>query len=196
MFITPNRNIHRSRRQQGASLIEVLVAILILSFGMLSLAGMLSFGVQMPKLAGFRATASNLASSHIERIRANPTGFSAGSYSAALNESSGWSFTAIDISGTNCSFTGTQCTPATLAIADTNAFRNIVRRELPAGDILIQCSTNPCANTSSGDLWVIWQEPGTYAALDPSSTDNCPAAATTAYSSPEPRCLYVRFKVE
>jgi hypothetical protein len=56
-------------RQGGASLIEVLVAVLILSFGLLSLGAMLSLSVQMPKLSGFRTTATNIASDHIERIR-------------------------------------------------------------------------------------------------------------------------------
>ena len=36
--------------QIGASLIEVLVAMLILAFGMLSLSSMLSLAVQLPKL--------------------------------------------------------------------------------------------------------------------------------------------------
>jgi Tfp pilus assembly protein PilV len=67
-------------RQGGASLIEVLVAVLILSFGLLSLGAMLSLSVQMPKLSGFRTTATNIASDHIERIRANPDGFKNGAY--------------------------------------------------------------------------------------------------------------------
>ena len=47
--------------QTGASLIEVLVAVLILSFGMLSLGGMMAYGVQLPKLAAYRADAATLA---------------------------------------------------------------------------------------------------------------------------------------
>ncbi len=186
--------------QSGASLIEVLIAILLLSFGMLSLAGMLSYSVQLPKLSAYRATAANLAASHVERIRANPEGFakpdnSGGYYTAALNESSAWSFTPIAVSGSNCSYTGTQCTLQTLAAKDINEFRNLVRRELPAGDMITKCSTSPCVKTSYGELWVVWQEPSTFAALSAAS-DNCPSEATTAYSNPAPRCLYIRFKVE
>ena len=61
-------------------MLEVLIAILLLSFGMLSMAAMVSFVVQMPKLSGYRATAVNLASDYIDRIRANPAGFSSGGY--------------------------------------------------------------------------------------------------------------------
>lgn len=183
--------------QVGASLIEVLVAVLLLSFGILSLGSMLAFGIQLPKLSAYRATAATLAASHVDRIRANPIGFSAGNYTAGLNDTTDWSFTAIAISGTNCSFGGTQCTSSTLATADTNEFRNAVRRELPAGEVLVQCSTSPCAKTSYGEVWVIWQEPSTFAAMNLAS-DNCPSAATTLYVSPKPlpRCLYIRFKVE
>lgn len=196
--------------QYGASMIEVLVAILILSFGMLALGSMLSLSVQLPKLSGYRATAANLAASHVERIRANPEGFAnpdnvtGGNYAAALNNSSGgWSFTTIAVSGSNCKYTdGTQCTPATLAAADINQFRSTIRRELPAGDMITKCThpttgaaASPCLRTSVGELWIVWQEPSTYALLD-SSAGNCPSEATTAYSNPAPTCLYVRFKVE
>lgn len=188
-----------NHHQSGASLIEVLVAVLLLSFGLLSLGSMLAFGVQLPKLAAYRANAAALAASHVDRIRANPAGFAADSYTAGLNETSAWSFSQIVISGSNCSFSGTQCTATTLASADTNEFRNAVRRDLPGGDILVKCSTASCATTSSGptygELWVIWQEPSTLATLA-SSSDNCPSAATTLYTTPTPRCLYIRFKIE
>jgi type IV pilus assembly protein PilV len=182
----------RRLHQAGASLIEVLVAILILSFGMLSLGAMLSFSVQLPKLSGYRAAAANLASSTVERIRANPEGFSSGLYIAGLNETTAWSFTAIALS--DCDYPA--CSSATLATMDVKASRSAIRRELPGGDLIIKCSTSPCAKTSYGEIWTIWQEPSTFAALDPSSSDNCPSEATTLYTSPKPRCLYVRFKIE
>ncbi len=184
--------------QTGASLIEVLIAILILSFGMLSLGGMLSVSVQLPKLSAYRATATNLASSHVERIRANPDAFVNGSYVSGLNETSDWSFSTIALTNP-CQFSGgTQCTSTTLAAADINEFRNAVRRELPAGDTIVKCSDSPCLKTSYGELTVVWQEPSTLAALDATSADNCPSEVTTLYASPKPkpRCLYVRFKVE
>ena len=73
------------KSQAGSSLIEVLVSIFILSFGMLALGAMLSFAVQMPKLSGYRSTATNLATAHVERIRANPNGFATDAYTSALS---------------------------------------------------------------------------------------------------------------
>lgn len=195
--VPPKPMFKSKHTQTGASLIEVLVAVLLLSFGLLSLGSMLAFGIQLPKLAAFRATATALAASHVDRIRANPVGFAAGSYTAGLNETTDWSFTAIPVSASNCSFDGTQCTATTLAAADTNELRNTVRRDLPAGDIVVQCYPSTCDATAYGELWVIWQEPSSLATVA-SSSDNCPTAATTLYTSPKPtpRCLYIRFKIE
>ena len=182
-------------KQTGASLIEVLVAILILSFGMLSLGAMMSFGVQLPKLSAYRATATSLASSYVERVRANPNAFTSNLYSAPLNEASAWSFA--DIALSDCFYaTAPLCTEATLATMDIQATRRAVRRALPAGDMIMKCDTGTCTKADYGNLWIVWQEPSTFAALNPASSDNCPAEATTAYSSPKPRCLYVRFKIE
>lgn len=178
--------------QSGATLIEVLVAILILAFGLLSLGSMLSFAVQMPKLSSYRATAANLATSYVERIRANPNAFVSDSYTVGLNETSNWSFS--DIALSDCAYA--TCTESTLATMDVAATRRAVRRQLPGGDMIMKCSTSPCTKDAYGEFWVVWQEPGTFAALDPSSSDNCPAEATALYTTPVPRCLYVRFKVE
>lgn len=197
--------------QSGATLIEVLVAILILSFGMLSLGAMMSFVVQLPKLSGYRATAANLASSYVERIRANPDGFNGDQYSASLNGAS-WSFTDIPLS--DCAYPA--CTTGaaghTLADMDIAATRRAVRRELPAGDMEMWCSDPtapttaiPCTNTSTtnttqGNLWIIWQEPSTNSLLGASS-DDCPPDVTSTYTGyptllTPARCLYVRFKIE
>lgn len=184
------------RPQFGATLIEVLVSVLILSFGMLALGGMLSMSVQLPKLAAFRATAAALAAGHVERIRANVNGFSAGNYSATLIETSGWDldYPAVPVT-TVCAYT-TPCTASTLATQDTQDLRNSVRRALPGGDLVVQCSPTPCARSSYGEIWIVWQEPSASAVFAPGSSDNCPAAATTLYTTPPPRCLYLRFKIE
>lgn len=188
--------------QSGASLIEVLIAILILSFGMLALGAMLSFGVQLPKLSGYRATATNLATEYVDRMRANPVGFSTDQYTAGLNETS-WSFS--DIALSECVYPN--CTPNSLAAMDIAATRRAVRRQLPAGDLEMWCSapTAPttaiaCTKATQGNLWIVWQEPSTNSLLSASS-DDCPPNLTSTYTgyptSPTPaRCLYVRFKIE
>lgn len=178
----------RSRYQGGALLIEVLVAMLLLAIGMLSLGATLSVAVQLPKLSGHHASAVNLAASHIDRIRANPGGFD--SYKTPLRETD-WSFGIIE--SKNCIYP--QCSEASLAAMDDAASRQAVRIALPAGDLMVTCDTATCTQSSRGNLWIVWQEPSTYAALEPSSSDNCPPQVTAVYTRPKPRCLYVGFKV-
>ena len=176
------------RNQLGTSLIEVLVAILIMSFGMLSLGAMLSLSVQMPKLAGYRATATNIAASHIEKIRANPDGFNSGAYVTTLS----YDGTRNNIALNTCDYP--DCTSMTLAAMDNAATQKTTRDELPAGGVLVTCSTTPCTLDAYGNIWIIWQEPITYDAAGLAASDNCPTQVTSVYTNPRPRCLYVRFK--
>lgn len=178
----------KHHRQAGASLIEVLVAILLLSFGMLSVGVTMSFAVQMPKLSGYRATATNIAANHIERIRANAGGFRNDAYRLPLS----YDGTSHEIELSNCTYPA--CTEATLATMDNAAAKRTARIALPFGGMLVTCDTNPCGNNSYGNLWVIWQEPNSRAVLDPTASDNCPDQVTSTYTNPKPRCLYVRFR--
>lgn len=174
-----------NNRQAGASLIEVLVAVLLLSFGILALGTLLSFSVQMPKLAAYRATATNLASSHIERIRANTNG----DYTSSLS----YDGTFAPISTANCAPT---CTAAELwSYMDKKYTESAARAELPAGGLMVTCDTIPSSTVKcpSGSLWVMWQEPSTVAEINSANSDNCPPEVTSFH--PMPRCLYVKFRI-
>lgn len=173
-----------NNRQAGSSLIEVLVAVLLLSFGILALGTLLSFSVQMPKLAAYRATATNLASSHIERIRANPNG----DYTSNLSYDG--SFTKVKTA--DCL---KACTAELRSLMDKKYTENAARVELPAGGLKVACDTilDSRVNCPSGNLWVVWQEPSTVAAINSANSDNCPPEVTDNFKDPMPRCLYVRF---
>lgn len=189
-----NRPIASSpqRRQLGVTLIEVLVAVLILSFGMLSLGAMQAFAVQLQKQSGYRAVATNLASNHIERIRANPLGFQSNSYVSPLNYDGTFNSIALN----PCAYPA--CTSATLATMDIAATQQAARTLLPAGGMLLTCDTNPCGGGSYGNLWIIWQVPATDTSptLGLAASDDCPATVVSTFTDPKPRCLYVRFRID
>ena len=69
-----------ARGQQGFTLIEVLVSILILAVGLMGLAGMNSRILTGQFEAYQRAQASLLVQDMVNRIRANPTAARAGAY--------------------------------------------------------------------------------------------------------------------
>ena len=168
-------------------MIEVLVAILVLSFGMLAIAGIQSYAVQLPKISGFRAMASNLAMGHIEKMRANKVGFANGSYDETLS----YDGTNNTIALQDCAYPS--CTASTLAAMDRAATNNALRTALPAGGMrMVRDNGAGVPSTTTGNLWVIWNEPETFAALNPSNVDNCPAEVAS-FTRPKPRCLYIRF---
>ena len=60
-----------SRLQRGFSLVEAMVALMVLSIGMLGIAGLYVESLRAGRTAIYRTQAINLASDMAERIRAN-----------------------------------------------------------------------------------------------------------------------------
>lgn len=92
----------------GFTLLEVLVAVLLLSIGLLGLASLQAWGLRATGNATYRSQATVLANEMVERIRANQPGAREGHYNA---------------NSQNCNAVercyGTDsCTPAQLAAAD------------------------------------------------------------------------------
>lgn len=70
--------------QQGATMIEVLVAVVVLSIGLLGLAGLQSVGLTHNQSANFRSTATMMSYSILDSMRANRIEARNGSYNVAL----------------------------------------------------------------------------------------------------------------
>ena len=68
------------RKEQGFSLIEVLVTLIIISIGMMGIIGMQLMSAKNVNNAELRSLATYFAYDMAERMRANPTGVSGGSY--------------------------------------------------------------------------------------------------------------------
>lgn len=180
--------IHRIKhRQSGTTLIEVLIALLLFSVGILSVGIMLTYAVQLPKFAAYRATATLLASGHIERMRANRTA----DHRSDLNFDG--SFTPLTVA--DCPYPN--CTDNKLTAMDKASTQKFAREQLPAGGLLVTC-TPPTSDTlpcTTGDLWLVWQEPNTLAAFKAQSSGECPKQVTDRLTKPAPRCLHVRFSL-
>ncbi len=65
-------NTHQQRPQRGFTMIEVMVAVLVLSIGLLGIASLLSVTKRSEHQAWQRSLALSLADGMIERIRVNP----------------------------------------------------------------------------------------------------------------------------
>lgn len=60
------------RHQRGASLVEILVAVLIFAIGLLGVAGMQVYALKMNSNSQTRTQANLLAQDMVERMRSNP----------------------------------------------------------------------------------------------------------------------------
>ena len=69
-----------SRRQSGFSLIEVMVTVAIVAFGLMGLIALMLKGLQANAESTLRSIAINQAYDMADRMRANFTGIAAGSY--------------------------------------------------------------------------------------------------------------------
>jgi len=72
--------INRQRKQGGFTLLEVLIALLVLSIGLLGLAALQTLGLRSNQMANMRTQAAQRAYDMSDRMRANQAGVDAQSY--------------------------------------------------------------------------------------------------------------------
>lgn len=110
---------HTLPQQRGASLIEVLVALLIFTVGLLGLAAMQLNALQSMADSGQRSQSVWLMQDFIERMRANPSG-TAAQYAAAANCAALPNPMCADYFNptTNAKVNGSQCSAAQMATFD------------------------------------------------------------------------------
>lgn len=119
-------------RQRGFSMLEVLIAVLVFSLGMIGLAGLLIFSIQSNHVAYLRTQATFLANSMADRMGANPAGLWAGDYNITAILAPGTAIT------TTCA---TGCSPADLATHDIQAWSQQLNTFLPNAAGTINCVT-------------------------------------------------------
>jgi type IV pilus assembly protein PilV len=177
---------HSPLKQRGASLLEVLISMLIMSIGMLGMAGLTAASNAYNKLAQIRSTSLMLVSDYADRARANMTGFSAGNYAKTTAYEN--SRTLISTSG--CTDTAANsCTAANMATLDQNQWRNLLRLRLPGGDAYVTTSATPATGQNNMDIWVMWTELDQTTGFAVEGNNRCPTAATTDASV---KCMYFR----
>lgn len=71
-----------AKRNLGVSLVEVLVAVVVLSIGLLGLAGLQASGMRVGQSSIYRSQAAQLAYDMVDRVRANFA--NASSYNVAM----------------------------------------------------------------------------------------------------------------
>lgn len=129
------RTVHTrtSSAARGFTLVEVLVALVVMSVGMLGIAALYLEGLRAGRTAIYRTTAVNLAADMADRIRANlPAGNAYAGTGPGADES--------------CVNGDADCTPLQLADDDWFSWSREIDAQLPQGasaEILVNAAPTP-----------------------------------------------------
>lgn len=105
----------------GFSLLEVLIAVFVLSIGLLGIAGLQLTGMRYAHNANLRYQAMQQVNDMADRLRANPQGVASGAYNS------------ISGSGSNPGCISSNCSPGQLAAYDAFIWNTNNALILPAG---------------------------------------------------------------
>lgn len=145
------------RRQQGISMVEALVALVVLSVGMLGIAGLYVSSLQAGRTALSRTQAVTLVNDMIDRIRAN----------ASAGEAYNSSKYGTSPKTHGCVVTS-NCTSAQLAEDDLATWTAAAKDSLP-GTPKATVVRTAAASTGRPDRYqvtIVWQEAGNETAID------------------------------
>jgi type IV pilus assembly protein PilV len=169
---------------RGTTLIEVLVALVLLSGAVLGMSILHANSVKYTKMAQLRGVATQLAFELADRMRANPQAAVNNRYefTAAYDPEAG--ATAVPV----CAVPAV-CTSDEIAAIDLAEVRNTLRLALPGGGLRI---TRDAAANNSINIWIIWIDPEAFGndANEVATAMPCPFA-----SNPRPQCLAMRVAI-
>lgn len=138
----------RAGQQKGAVLIEALVSILIMSFGLLGIAGLQTVALGFGKASWTTHRVSELVIDISERIRSNPVAAKLGQYTYTSSYATGSTATPTLI---NCHTPGTNCTAAQVATDDMANWLIKAQTILPNGSVHL--TGDPQAGYVATALW-------------------------------------------
>ena len=125
----------------GFSLVELLVAILVLAVGLTGLAGMQIVGIRHNLSAYHRSIATQLAYDMADRMRSNPVGAASHLYQSL----------GPDTNAKLCESLTKACTPAELTAYDLKRWNDDLAAKLPAGKGIVCLDSIPDIGDSTGD---------------------------------------------
>ena len=159
----PNIHSTLSAREKGFSLIEVLVALLVLSIGLLGLAALQTTSLKYNTDSYTRTQATLLAYDIMDRMRSNLAGVSAGNYNVsaatAPSKISAYNSCKNSATGCGCDLTGANCNTSNLATYDLGKWYERLAATLPeASTNLATISTSSSGSSTQVIIIIQWKD--------------------------------------
>ena len=158
-------NIHSIpiAREKGFSLIEVLVALLVLSIGLLGLAALQTTSLKYNTDSYTRTQATLLAYDIMDRMRSNLAGVSAGNYNVSASTApakiSAYNSCKNSATGCGCDLTGANCNTSNLATYDLGKWYERLAATLPeASTNLATISTSSSGSSTQVIIIIQWKD--------------------------------------
>jgi type IV pilus assembly protein PilV len=127
------------KQNSGFSLIEILVSLVVLSIGLMGLAGLQMAALKGTNDAHYRTQASLLMMDLADRMRANQKGVAEGKYRTS---------TAINCANPPAKQCDSEtCKGEELAAFDQYMINCAIKRLLPQGALTVNCASNDCQAT-------------------------------------------------
>ncbi len=152
---TPSNLKCRVSRAQGFTLLEVLIALFVLSFGLLGVGALQGQGLRSSGDALFRTHALVLAGDIADHMRANTEGF--GDYDSDGDGTLvSYTDTAADHSCIDTGANASACTSGQMAEQAVNLWKTTLASALPSGQgqLTVNTGTNPPTYT----IWIQWSQ--------------------------------------
>lgn len=172
-----------SRQSRGASLIEVLVAMVILSVGLLGAAGLQATAAKYKINTWARGAISSLYSDLTDRVRMN-SDVAGSNFVTGVTDTSQYLFSSTWSSQQSAALTTptpncetSTCTPTERATYDMMAWRQLVRAKLPQGSVLVSGDRR-----DSIQVTLMWLDKG-YTDSEKGTNDGTSATAVSLNTS-------------
>lgn len=146
-------------RQRGFNLVELLVALLVLSLGLAGIAALLITGMTTSNAANLNSLAVTHVQSGVEMMRNNLEAYTVGWFDGT--NTSGAAPSAISCSGAN------GCTPAEQATNDYVLWRQSIQNSMPDGQAFICMDSTPedgqpaalaCDGNGTNVVKIFWRD--------------------------------------
>jgi type IV pilus assembly protein PilV len=147
---------------RGFSLIEVLVALIVVSIGLLGIAKMQALAFSSTGVASKRSLAAIEAASLASSMHANRAYWSVAGVVPITTTITGAAVASTDpglTAAVNCTASGAlPCTPNAVAAYDVNAWANALKTLLPNDQATIACASTVAPTPVTCTVTITWQE--------------------------------------